>query len=536
MCTDLAIPLTHGPYILQHSMHAPASATNITITGFTTLIPNTVTMGFWGSPASVTWGSTLAAGWSKAGLAAQYRNLGGSAQTHTAAYNIRPTAGTVNNVTQTQSSAQLTRTTRISWMEIAAPANDLCSGAISLSPGSCPGGAIAGTLAGSTYTSIPTIGCGIADRNDVWYSFVAPVTNPTITLISPPVNARVQLFSGSCVGLNSVSCGLASIAATGLTIGNTYYVRVYTDPNFPGAIGTFNICVSVPVPSNNACSNATIITSSPTCNNTPGNVFGATNEGPTINNPNCATGVTYDVWYRFIAQRTNPTITLSNIGSAFTNASLQLLSNTAEPVTPLFCGGTSISANYLTPNTTYYIRVYSTGTAPTNAVNSGFNICVTDPSDPPSNNECAGAVNLAVTNTCSNNPGNMAGATPSSQPLGGLCTAPNVYDVWYRFTAIGTATTTITLSSLGPNFLNPGFEVFSGTCSGTLTSIACGTTSVITPVLTQNAIYYIRVYSRTAPPSNGNARFNICLTSNAAPVVRYGNSYVNISNELPVVL
>jgi hypothetical protein len=510
---------------------APASATNIQITGFTTLVPNTVTMGFWGSPDDVTWGGVLPAGWNKT-LIAQFRNTGGNDQSNTAAYNIRPTAGTVSNITQTQSIAQLTRTTRISWVEIPPPANDLCSGAISLAPGTCPAGATAGTLLGSTYTNIPTIGCGTADRSDVWYSFVAPTTNPTISLTSPPANARLQIFSGSCGSLTSVACGTTSIAATGLTIGTTYYVRVYTDPNFSGTGGTFNICVSVPAPANNACTNATILNSSPTCSPTSGYVFGATNEGPTISNPNCASGVTYDVWYRFTAQRTNPTITLSNIGSAFTNASLQLLSNNCGGTfTPLFCGGTSIAADFLTPNTTYYIRVYSTGTAPTNANNTGFDICVTDPTTPPTNDNCTGAVNLAVLNTCSNNPGNMAGATPSPQPLSGSCIGPNAYDVWYRFAAVGNATTTVTLSGLGPNFVNPGIEVFSGTCAGGLTSIACGTTSVTTPVLTLNSIYYVRVYSRTGPPPNGNARFNICLTSNAAPVVRFGNSYVNISKK-----
>ena len=178
-------------------------------------------MGFWGSPDDVTWGGALAAGWSKTGLTAQYRNTAGSDQSHTAAYNIRPTAGVVNAVTQTQSIAQLTRTTRISWMEIAPLANDLCSGAISLTSG--PLYEYRGTLNGATYTDIPTIGCGVAERNDVWYSFVAQTTNPTITLSSTPANSRLQLFSGTCGALTSVACGNTSIVSAGLTIGNTYY-------------------------------------------------------------------------------------------------------------------------------------------------------------------------------------------------------------------------------------------------------------------------------------------------------------------------
>ena len=72
--------------------------------------------------------------------------------------------------------------------------------------------------------------------------------------------------------------------------------------------------------------------------------------------------------------------------------------------------------------------------------------------------------------------GNMAGATPSAVPLGGTCAGPLAYDVWYKFTAVNT-TATITISSLGANFLaTRGVEIFSGTC-GSLTSIACGVTS-----------------------------------------------------------
>jgi trimeric autotransporter adhesin len=508
------------------------TAAAVTITSFgSTTVPNTVTMAFWSSALANTWGTLAGAGWSKTGFTApQYRNLQGTDQSHTAAYNIRATAGAVANVSQTQSVSTSTRTSIISWYELPPPANDLCSGAITLSSAtSCVN--TAGTLEGSTYTTIPTIGCGVIERNDVWYSFVAQTTNPTITLSSAPANSRLQLFSGNCAGLTSVACGNGSIAATGLTIGDTYYVRVYTNPNTPGTSLTFNICVTDPAPGNNACSSSVLLTSSTTCTNTAGTVYGATNEAPAINNPNCASGVTYDVWYRFVAQTTNPTITLSSIGSDFTNASLQLLSNNCgSTFTPLFCGGSILTADFLTPGTTYYIRVYSTGAAPTSGVNSTFNICVTDNvTPPPSNDECSGAINLPVFNSCSNNPGNMAGATPSSTPLGGLCTGPNAYDVWYRFVAANTSTT-VTIGSLGANFTNSGIEVFSGSC-GSLVSIACatGTTVTATPLIPGNT-YFIRVYSRTAPPPNGHARFNICLTTTGLPV-RFGNSYVNVSKK-----
>src|SRR5690606_31711388 len=45
-----------------------------------TTVPNTVTMAFWASANDNTWGTLTGTGWSKTGLANQYRNTGGSDQ------------------------------------------------------------------------------------------------------------------------------------------------------------------------------------------------------------------------------------------------------------------------------------------------------------------------------------------------------------------------------------------------------------------------------------------------------------------------
>ncbi len=283
--------------------------------------------------------------------------------------------------------------------------------------------------------------------------------------------------------------------------------------------------------SNDLCANAIPLTSSTSCTNIAGNMFGATLTVPTINAPDCATGVTRDVWYRFVAQTTNPTISLSSV--AFASPGIQLLSNNCgSTFNSFYCGTTSIAANHLTPGTTYYIRVYSTdAAAPASPFVAGFNICITDPVTPtPPNDECVNAANLTVTTNCNNVNNDMSGATPSSPVLGGLCTGPLAYDVWYRFTAVNN-TATVNLSNIGANFLNPGIEVFSGNC-GSLVSIACGNSPLLmSGTLTAGATYYVRVYSRTAPAPNGNARFDICVTSSLLPIVRFGNSYVNISKQ-----
>jgi len=408
---------------------------------------------------------------------------------------------------------------------IDAPANDDCNGAVSLTPAqTCT--SINGTLTNSTNVSI---GACNATRPDVWYSFTAQTVNPVITVGGALANMRFQVFSGTCASLTSVMCsGSASATVSpNLTIGQTYYVRVFSTTV---ATGNFTICVDDPPPANDVCGSAITLTSSTSCVATTATMYGATLTTPTTITGDCAGTVVYDLWYRFTAQTTNPTITLSNLGVEFTNPGMELI--TACGGTAIACGTTSIAANFLTPNTNYWIRVYSTSGTPPTSFNGGkFDICIVDPITPPSNDNCAGAVNLSVANACGtvNNPGNMGAATPSGPALGGSCAGPLVYDVWYRFQAVA-ASTSITLGSLGPNFLNPGIEVFSGNCAG-LTSIACGGNPLGVPGLIVGNVYYIRVYSTTAPPPNGNARFNICLTSSSLPVVRSGNSYVNVTRK-----
>lgn len=438
---------------------------------------------------------------------------------------------------------------------MAQPANNDCSNASALTPGTICA-PITGTLRDAVGPATSTAGiiafCGNAASPDVWYSFVAQSTHPVIRMTGMGANMddrpRLQLFNtNSCVvadlNANSNNCGGTNNAtivnltpATALVVGTTYLVRVFT--NFTSvAAGApadwdFNICV-IDAPPNDLCGSSTLITSSTSCVNTTGNFYGASlTTPPTFNAPDCAPGVTRDVWYRFVAQTTNPTITLSNIGVDFANPGMQLLTGScAGALTSLYCGTNSITANFLTPGNTYLIRVFSTSaSAPVSIVDAGFDICVTDlVSGPPANDECAGAVNLSVNRGCNTINSDMAGATASAEPLGGSCAAPNVYDVWFKFTAV-TANETVSLSAIGANFLTPQVEIFSGAC-GSLSSLFCGASPLAATGLTPGNTYFVRVYSTTAPPPNGHARFNICVTTPDLPAVRFGNSYVNISKK-----
>ncbi|PTX63680.1 hypothetical protein C8N46_101283 [Kordia periserrulae] len=135
-----------------------------------------------------------------------------------------------------------------------APANNACANATALTVnGAVCTTSTTGTTLYATQ-SISAISCGGYTGNaddDVWFSFVATATDLDITVTPGTLtDAVVDLRSGSCNGTN-IDCADATtgsnserISASGLTIGNTYYVRVYS---YGGSgDGTFDICVTTP--------------------------------------------------------------------------------------------------------------------------------------------------------------------------------------------------------------------------------------------------------------------------------------------------
>jgi trimeric autotransporter adhesin len=392
----------------------------------------------------------------------------------------------------------------LSFNSFAQPANDECSAAITLtSSTSCVN--TAGTNVNATYnpSTFPgvTIGCGASNKSDVWYRFVAQTTTQTITVSSAPSQVRVQLLSGTCGSFTSLACGNASITYTALTIGSTYYIRVYTQNS---NTGTFNICVTYSPPANDDCAAAVSLSSNTSCVNTAGTLNLATANGATA--LGCfGPGTYYDVWYSFIAANTTETITISSLGANIINPQVQLYGGTCAALTNLTaCGTTSITKSGLTVGTTYYVRVANLNANPSGAgAVANFNICVTH--TPPANDDCSGAISLTSGTTCVNTAGTLVGASYTTISSIG-CGVANRNDAWYSFVAV-TSNPTITLSSAPAN---PRIQLFSGTC-GSLTSIACGTSSLAATGLTVGANYYIRIYTDPNTISASNT-FNICVT------------------------
>lgn len=135
--------------------------------------------------------------------------------------------------------------------------NDNCYDAIELPVyGSTCGSETTGNVALGT-NSTSAILCNGKTGNsddDIWYKFIAKNTSHTITVTgTQSFDAVVDLRSGTCNSANTIACASATglggeeiINASGLTIGNTYYIRVYDFAKGIPATSKFDICITTP--------------------------------------------------------------------------------------------------------------------------------------------------------------------------------------------------------------------------------------------------------------------------------------------------
>ncbi len=401
----------------------------------------------------------------------------------------------------------------------APPANDDCSGAISLtSDTTC--NYTAGSSLGATQ-SITTGTCGGNDDDDVWYSFTAVDTAHTVTVQgNNGYDPVVDVLSGACNG-TSISCtdvttanGIETAAVSGLTIGNVYYVRVYHYGVADGG-GDFSICVThaapvvIPPPANDDCANAITLTSDTTCNYTTGSSLGATSSITGT----CPGTDDDDVWYQFTAMATTHNITVQGSGGFDPVIDVRSGACTGTNIACMDASGANgletAIASGLTVGSVYYIRVYHWGVGDGGGA---FQICVTHAAPvPPANDNCSAAINITSDTTCNYTSGSSLGATQSITT--GTCGGTDDDDVWYKFTAVDT---THTINVQGYNGYDAVVDVRSGSCPGS--SISCtdatladGLETAVVGGLTIGSVYYIRVYHYGV--GDGGGSFDICVTN-----------------------
>ncbi len=399
--------------------------------------------------------------------------------------------------------------------------NDNCATAINLTTNTTATCMIStnGTTIGATQSSV---GCSGTADDDVWYSFVAIATSHTVTVTPSTLTDVVfQLYKGTCSGLTSLGCidntsstGTETNTFTGLTIGTTYYVRVYSYGNGTSYRGNFNICITTPVaPINDNCSGAIALTVNPTTTCVTSTV-GTTIYG-TLSQAGCSGTADDDIWYSFVAVSTSQKITVSPI--TMTNAVFQVFSGTCSGLTSMQCNnatsGSAIEVSTvagLTIGATYYVRVYSAGSA---SGNGSFSICVTTPCSP-------GSGNGTTTTTCPNivaGANGLNGADPDPVTCFATSTCTNLEAIYPDYND----TTSYTVSNI-PYAPPYQFNCLSNPISVNVDDVWSNTIS-----LPFNFCYYGNTYNKVLVGSNGVLTFD---TTTYSPG---GYSGWSFSNNLP---
>lgn len=409
--------------------------------------------------------------------------------------------------------------------------SDDCSSATQLTPSFATCNFQAGS-SGNATQSLPTCSGGGNADDDVWYYFVANSSSTSIT-VDPTIgyDAVIQLFSGTCGSLVSIDCedingvnGDEELVANGLSIGATYYVRVYHYGVGSGT-STFNICVSgIPSPTNNTpCAAFTLPSVTPSCNYLTYTNAGSAGSG--VATPSGCGGSSPfqggyaggDVWFE-VEVPASGEIDIHTQAIDFTDGAMALYSGPCSSPTLIACDDDGdpgdgilmphIYETGLTPGSTVYIRVWEYG----NNNNGQFGICVSTPT----NDDCASAQEICDLNgyggvTSSaytiDQPSNMCGIGDPLAPNPG-CVFGTGYtgaspvqidnNSWLKFTASSTTAELFVNISSCANGNGLQMQIFEGTnCTNfvPVSNFLESTTSqtVIASGLTPGNTYYIVV-------------------------------------------
>jgi len=326
----------------------------------------------------------------------------------------------------------------------------------------------------------------------------------------------MKCSKSSCSG-TSIFCSnpTADSPLPMLTVGQTYYVRVFNSNTALTSYSDYNICiVSYPPAVNDVCGNATTITPDTFCNPVMGSLTGATLNGPASS---CAPLANQDLWYKFVAVTPGMTVNLYQAGWEYgLDQSLEIYQDCNGQ--PVACANASAASAYeeitysnFIVGQTYYIRVLCNNS---NFVGYGFQLCVTYTA-PPSNDLCSNAILLTPAATWTAQYGTLYNSSISSSAPS--CATATTQDIWYSFVATNTLLK-INLDAYSAG--DYGLQVFEGSCSGN--TIGC---IVNNPQITFDGFaynhyvlgetYYVRVFNNSS--ATNNFGFNISIIDYPAP-------------------
>ncbi|MBS1581148.1 MAG: fibronectin type III domain-containing protein, partial [Bacteroidetes bacterium] len=364
-----------------------------------------------------------------------------------------------------------------------------------------------GTVSGATASGFATTCYGEPD-DDVWFSFVATNATHYIRLLNASGSATDlyhAVWSGDPAAptLLENSCSDDDLSVvSGLTVGGTYYVQVYTYTSDPGQNTQFDVCIGTPPPppANDECDGAFHVTVNPdlTCVSvTAGTVASATDSGVQTD---CGGTADDDVWFSFTATHTTHRVSLIDLDGSTTDLYMALWSGACGNLELVPGSCSDAETHYMTGlsvGETYYLQVYTYTSTP--GQTSVFNVCIGSPGPPPANDDCAGALPVTVnpdTECASTTHGTVASATPSGLPTD--CFGEPDDDVWFSFVASNPTHYVSLLNSEGST-TDLYHAVWSGACgSMTLIQGSCsdGDFSSVSG-LTIGETYYVQVYTYT---------------------------------------
>jgi hypothetical protein len=414
-------------------------------------------------------------------------------------------------------------------------ANDNCQGAIAVTPSydasGYPRTAITNKLATQSRP-----GCKGTAEDDVWMKFTATATRhrvgvSTSYLISPVL----EVFKGACESLQSMLCKSIEIAdpyysiavdLKDLTIGETYYYRVYGREANTERVNFETYVATLPAPPSNDDPEGAFGLSTNN-DNSCNLIFKGAINFPSQSIPSCVPSGydAADVWFVFMANSASHRITVGSLN--YHDFAFEVFSGTPGNLVSLGCTNTGIYnesdvavINNLQPYHIYYLRVWNLYGMPDET--KRFSICVNTSSTVLNNDDCTGAIPITPFYDAT------GGAFTTVSNFGATQSLPGCYgsaedDIWMKFTATSTRHRVVVSAS---EIINPVLEVFRGTC-GSLESIACryisnGSTHYDIDAdlskLVVGQTYYYRVYGSGNATPRGNINTFVSTLQSTLPV------------------
>ncbi len=189
----------------------------------------------------------------------------------------------------------------------APPANDICTGAVTINCGQT----INGSTVGATSDAVATCGTTLNTAPGLWYRFTGDGSAVTMSLCGSSYDTKIGVFSGTCAALVCVAgnddfCGLQSQVTFNTVAATDYFILV---TGFSTSAGNFSLtrtcvppCVGVPSPgsiapvTSSVCFGTPVVLTLSGYTNATGLTFqwreSATSGGTYTNIPG-ATGTTY---------------------------------------------------------------------------------------------------------------------------------------------------------------------------------------------------------------------------------------------------